>query len=53
MSRKKDLWRQEGCNLLTDERYSNKNNGLDKYKVSLSICKECKNKDCMFSGEGC
>jgi hypothetical protein len=50
---KKDLWRQDGCNLLTDERYANRNNGLDKYKISVLICRECGNKDCMFSGEGC
>lgn len=49
---KKDLWRTEGCSLLYDKRYNDKNNGLDKYRVSVMICKECENNDCMFSGEG-
>lgn len=50
---KKDLWRTDGCNLLNDERYTDKHNGLDKYKISIVICKECGNMDCMFAGKEC
>jgi hypothetical protein len=48
---KKDLWRSEGCNLLTDERYSNAKSGEDRYRMSRIICKECTDTICMFSGK--
>ena len=48
---KQDLWRNEGCNLLTDERYSNAKNGEERYRVSRIICKECTDTICMFAGK--
>lgn len=50
---KKDLWRTEGCNLLTDVRYFNAKNNEERNRITNIICKECDYTNCMFAGKDC